>query len=60
MNDKNSKGIIQMEIDMKKYNSQKIKNSIFQSYESSIQKIKNNLKLENKLEEDSLIIEIKN
>ncbi len=60
MNDKNSKAIIQMEIDMKKYNSQKIKNSIFQSYESSIQKIKNNLKLENKLEEDSLIIEIKN
>ena len=60
MNDKNSKAIIQMEIDMKKYNSQKIKNSIFQSYESSIQKIKNNLKLENMLEEDSLIIEIKN
>jgi hypothetical protein len=36
MNDKNSKAMIQMEIDMKKYNSQKIKNSIFQSYESSI------------------------
>jgi hypothetical protein len=29
MNDKNSKAMIQMEIDMKKYNSQKIKNSIF-------------------------------